>query len=140
MTEKMHYFRAVEGHAARRMGSEAFIGCARGPKGYTWNVDVVVAITDTEMMPYRKDYSSYVRHGDLLRATEEEYKAWLAQRTAASELEGTKRAAKKAEDAVAAKPLTKAEKKAAKKAAQNANESDAPASDATSGNANPTQE
>lgn len=82
MTDKMHYFRAVEGHAARRFGSEAFIGCSRGPKGFTWNTDVVVAIPETEMLPYRKDYNSYVRHGDLKRATEVEYKAWIDKRNA----------------------------------------------------------
>ncbi len=156
MTEKMHYFRPVEGHACRRFGSESFIGCTRGPKGYTWNTDVVVAISDTEMMPYRKDYTSYLRHGDLKRATKSEYEEWLAKRKAATEKAKADREQRIADEAKAAEakaakaneiddgehesvdkpPLTKAQRKAAKKAAAAASsttDSEASASEATTG-------
>lgn len=97
MSEKMHYFKAVEGHACRRFGSEAFIGCARGPKGFTWNMDVVVAITDIELAPYRKDYNSYLRHGDLKRANKADYDKWLAKRkTAGEKIQAVRDKAKKA--------------------------------------------
>lgn len=85
MAEKMHYFKSVEGHACRRYGSETFIGCTRGPKGYSWNTNVVVAIPETEMKPYRKDYTSCVRLGDLLRVDAAAYDEWLSKRKAASE-------------------------------------------------------
>ncbi len=114
MSEKMHYFRAIEGHACRRFGSEAFIGCARGPKGFTWNTDVVVAITDNELAPYRKDYNSYLRHGDLKRATKADYDKWIAKRkTAGNKLKDARDKAKKA----AAKEAEAAAKEVADKAA-----------------------
>ena len=113
MSEKMHYFRAIEGHACRRFGSEAFIGCARGPKGFTWNTDVVVAITDKELAPYRKDYNSYLRHGDLKRATKADYDKWIAKRKDAGEkLKSDRDTARK----VAAKEAEKAAKDVAKAA------------------------
>ena len=113
MSEKMHYFRAIEGHACRRFGSEAFIGCARGPKGFTWNTDVVVAITDKELAPYRKDYNSYLRHGDLKRATKADYDKWIAKRKDAGEkLKSDRDKARK----VAAKEAEKAAKEAEKAA------------------------
>ncbi len=149
MADKMHYFRSVKGHAARRCGTETFIGCVRGPKGFTWNTDVVVAIPDLEMMPYRKDYASYVRHGDLMRATEADYKAWLDKRKAASEavqaerkerIEAAKAEAEKKAPAAPAAPIkdnrTKAQKRADKKAdaaaaANSTSDSEAEASDTT---------
>lgn len=132
MTDKMHYFRPVKGRAVRRCGSNAFIGATRGPKGYTWNTDVVVAITEREMRPYRKDYVSSVRHGDLKRATKTEYEAWLNKRQAATE------EAKKKRDEAKAKAEADAEKKAEAVAPpddETQDDSDASASEATGGSA-----
>lgn len=101
MADKMHYFRCVDGHACRRYGSETFIGCMRGPNGYTWNTDVVVAISETEMKPYRKDYNSYLRHKDLIRVDEAAYDKWIADRNQASEAHAAARTAKAADSSAA---------------------------------------
>ncbi len=135
MTDQMHYFRSVKGHAARRYGSEAFIGCSRGPKGFTWNTDVVVAITDTEMMPYRKDYASYIRHGDLKRATEAEYDAWQATRKATREAALAEREKVKADEKAEREKAEKAEREKAEKADAPTSDSEASVPEATGGNA-----
>ena len=85
MAEKIHYFRPVKGKVCRRFGSEAFIGASRSPTGYIINTDAVVAITDIELAPYRKDYASYIRHGDLVKATKSEYTTWQNKRKKATE-------------------------------------------------------
>lgn len=103
MSQKMHYFRSIQGHACRRFGSEAFIGCTRGPKGFTWNTDAVVAIPESEMLRYRKDYNSYIRHGDLKRATKSDYDKWIAKRQAQGKREESEAKAVKIEAAKAAK-------------------------------------
>lgn len=114
MTEKMHYFKAVQGRACPRYGSDTFIGCRRGPKGYVWNLDAVVAITDRELAPNRKAYSSHVRLGDLARATKTDYDKFLGARKKQGEEIKAKR---DAEHAKAKKDAAKAKKDAAKKAA-----------------------
>ncbi len=103
MSETMHYFKGVQGRACPRYGTEAFIGCRRGPKGYIWNVDAVVAIPDIEIAPNRKAYASHVRLGDLLVATKEDYDHWLEQRKQASIAKRAERDAERAEQQAAAK-------------------------------------
>lgn len=81
MSEKMHYFSAVEGRAFRRPGTPSFIGATRTATGFKFNTEAVVAIPETEMLPYRKDYNSAVKYGDLKRRTKADYDAWQKLRT-----------------------------------------------------------
>lgn len=85
MPEKMHYLKAVKDRACPRYGTEAFIGCRRGPKGFVWSMDAVVAITENEYAPHRKAYDMHLRHGDIKRAIKADYDAWLAKRKADAE-------------------------------------------------------
>lgn len=103
MAEKMHYFSPMPGRAFRRPGSDQFIGASRTPKGFVINPEAVVAISDTEMMPFRKDYNQAVRLGDLKRRTKKEYEAWQQLRTRRSE----KKAAERKKQAKEAEKKTK---------------------------------
>ncbi len=117
MSEEMHYFRPVEGRVCRRYGGDSFIGATRSPKGFQINTDVVVAITDRELTPYRKDYASYIRHGDLKRSNQKEYDAYQAARTKRT---ADAKAKRKADQKKADAATEKAAKKA-KDAADNSN-------------------
>lgn len=118
MAEQMHYFRPVEGRAARRYGTDAFIGATRSPKGFVINTEVVVAISDTEIAPNRKAYSNYLRHGDLQKATKAEYDEYQAARKKKSEQVAKERKAKRDKEAKAAKDAAKKAEAAAKAAAE----------------------
>lgn len=95
MPEKMHYLKAVKDRACPRYGTEAFIGCRRGPKGFVWNLDAVVAITEREYAPHRKAYAMHLRHGDIEKSSKSEYDAWLAKRKAEADARRAEREAER---------------------------------------------
>ena len=82
---KFRYFSPVEGRVVQRFGSDSYIGASRGPKGYTINLDAVVAIPEAELAARPKSWRNLLKRGDLRERTREEYEAFQKKRQAKSE-------------------------------------------------------
>lgn len=84
------YVRPVPGRLVTRFGSSQYIGAIRpfphptqaaidaGESPVRWDPAVVVLIPEAEANRYLREYTSAIRHGDLVRATEAEHVAYLA--------------------------------------------------------------
>lgn len=77
---KMRYFSPKKGHAVTRYGTDSTIGATRTPNGYEINESAVVAIPDSEVRRYFKEYKSHLDSGSLTERKVEDYEAWQAAR------------------------------------------------------------
>lgn len=77
------FVRAVEGRAVALFGSgsdqraNALIGATRSGKSIEWDAERVVPLTEGYYREFRKEVDRQIKHGDLVEATEEEWRAWL---------------------------------------------------------------
>jgi hypothetical protein len=81
--KKCRYFSSVPGHAVARYGTGTTIGASRGPTGYVFNTDVVVAIPEAEFYRYMREYKRALLHKELVERTKEDFDSYRAKRNEA---------------------------------------------------------
>lgn len=72
---KFKYYSPMPGCAVARYGTGAHIGATRTPTGFVIDTESVVAIPETEVAMYSKEYSDAVRNEELRERTEADYQA-----------------------------------------------------------------
>lgn len=102
------YVSAVEGHLVPRYGTRAEIGAEiiPGPKGgkqtIRWNTGTVVALSQDELVKYKREYKRAIKAGALVERTVEDFRAYIAAENAeneriAAEREAERKAVEEAE-------------------------------------------
>jgi len=82
---EFRYFSPVAGRVVPRFGTDSFIGASRGPKGFTVNSHVVVAVPAAEVARYPKEYRNCLTRGDLVSRTKSDFEAFQSERRQKSE-------------------------------------------------------
>jgi hypothetical protein len=77
MEIKFKYFSCKAGHAVARFGTNSFVGSIRTKSGFKWNEAQVVAIPESEIIRYGREYKRVIKDGALIPRTEIDYKSWI---------------------------------------------------------------
>lgn len=76
---KFRYFSPMPGCAVARYGTGAHIGATRTPTGFVIDPEAVVAIPESEVLMYSKEYVDAVRHSELRERKQEDFDAQQAR-------------------------------------------------------------
>lgn len=90
---EFRYFSSVKGAAVPRFGSTSFIGAARTPRGFAWNLDAVVAVPVEEVNRYLREYNRVLRSDALRERKVVDFEQWQAKQAAEDKATEAKAAA-----------------------------------------------
>jgi len=81
MTEmSFRYYSPVEGRVVPRFGTQTFIGASRSPSGFVINTVAVIAIPESEVAKFPKEYRNAISRGDLVAKTKADHDAFIRAR------------------------------------------------------------
>lgn len=73
------FVRPVRGHAVPRYGTAQFLGCTRGAKGFEWDEQTIIPLTDEYCRAYVRELNQHFAEGSLVSCTDKQYATQLAQ-------------------------------------------------------------
>jgi Zn-dependent peptidase ImmA (M78 family) len=82
------YVRSVEGKAVARYGTREMVGAVRvEPTKIVWDTEAVIPLSEEYVATYQRELRRHLTRGELKRATEAEYQAYLKAKEAKAKKE-----------------------------------------------------